>query len=304
MGIFPYHPRQEKSFKHWSDLKAWYGQGHDPLLGEMLARHPLLPVLANRPYVNTAWNQSRRMDAVQNHYRLVRDETLDVLVFPAEAMRVLALLDDIQPGLRLVLDKPPWFAVEGEVAINLFSGERRLYSLLFTLARARDGSTLAYVGALQGSSGDDALDVYRALTHAADGMRPRDLMFASFRLLCRELGIDHIEAVSDAASARQSNYFERSIRPSFSYDAAWQEYAGVAQADGFYRIGTSLPLRDLQDIPPRKRAQYRRRYSMLDALACRIGHAVGRQPVRPHAAPCAMACDEMVPSPNTLPAHV
>jgi hypothetical protein len=59
-----------------------------------------------------------------------------------------------------------------------------------------------------------------------------------------------------------------------SYDSAWLEHHGVPVAGGFFELPTVAARRRHEEIPSRKRAQYRRRYEMLDLLDAQIGAAV------------------------------
>lgn len=253
-------------------LRRWWNQGTNPVLAGMLERHPILPALSNIPYVNTAWGREQRVAVVRRHYEILAKD-LAFLALPAQTSSNLASLESIHPGLRVVADQPKWFVHEGEVALSLFCDSRRLYSLVFTVGEEQ-GGRVAYVGAMQGISSPDALDIYRQLTHAAHGMRPRDLLFASFRFLCKESAIQRILAVSNDNSARRSDYFESESNPSFSYDETWQEYGGQPRDDGFYLIDVEMTRRDGSQIPSRKRALYRRRYDMLDSVNSQIAQAV------------------------------
>jgi len=56
--------------------------------------------------------------------------------------------------------------------------------------------------------------------------------------------------------------------------------------DAFFELSPCLTQRTVKGIPSRKRAQYRRRYAMVDAIAQQIGDAVVQGP-RVHAPPAA-----------------
>ena len=83
----------------------------------------------------------------------------------------------------MVIDQAKWFMREGQLVINLFVGEVRMFSLAFSLGRD-GGERTAFVGAVQGRDIEGVADEYRDLTKAAHGMRPRDLLFEIFRMLC------------------------------------------------------------------------------------------------------------------------
>jgi len=98
------------------------------------------------------------------------------------------------------MDKTKWFLREGEIVLNLLLTTSVFIPLHSPLA-STNGQSLIYVGALQGSNVDIAQDIYRNITHALHGMRPRDLLMISLKYLCGELGISRIWAISsDSAS--------------------------------------------------------------------------------------------------------
>jgi len=170
-----------------------------------------------------------------------------------------------------VLDKAGWFVREGEIVLNLFVNDHRYYSIAFTLG-VDGGQPLVFVGALQGSHSDSAQGVYREMTHALNGMRPRDFLMAALKLLCAELGIRRIWAISSDYRQHNSPYFGgvHKEKVLVSYNEVWSEHGGVALDNGFYEILALVRHKDMSEIPTRKRAAYRRRYEMLDKLALDI----------------------------------
>lgn len=252
-------------------MRSWYSDTSNPALLQMLRLRPDLVCATDRPYVNSAWTPRQRLEAIQRHYRQIQGPRSFLGFAPGERLHLGTLALD-GGSLDIVLDKPAWFVHEGEVAISLFRGELRLYSLVFLLGCA-EGRRVAYIGALQGMGSDQALDIYRDLTHALHGLRPRDLLITAFRMLCARVGADRILAVSDAHSMGRSSYFARD-KLQTSYDSAWLEHRGVSTADGFFELPTPVARRPHEEIPSRKRAQYRRRYEMLDALEAQMGAAL------------------------------
>jgi uncharacterized protein VirK/YbjX len=246
----------------------------------MLGHRPSLVLAVGRPYINDRWPVPRRLDAIWEHYSLLRGPLGFLRFDPGAQLPLAAVATEVMP-LQVVLDKPLWFACEGELAVNLYSGEQRLYSLAFSLGSCA-GERVAYIGALQGLGDARALEIYRSLTHGTHGLRPRDLLLAAFRMLCSELGVARIRAVSDEYSACRSSYFQKQI-PS-SYDSAWIDHEGALDGGGFYELAAQVSRRPHESIPSRKRAQYRRRYQMFDSLEQQIGEAVSAAQARAAAA--------------------
>lgn len=257
--------------RHLETFRDWYGNPARPALQDALAQHPALVMCAVHPYVNAAWGAERRLAVLSGHYALLGGP-LGFLRFRAPGSLDLA---DVGEGLRIGLDKPDGFEHEGELNINLFCGRQRLYSLAFTLGQV-GGVRVAYAGALQGWHSDEALETYRTLTHRLHGLRPRDLLVAALRLLCGALGVVRILAVADSHRAGSCAYFRSRTQVFASYDSAWLDSGGYPTDGGFFELSPALVHRSADDTPSRKRAQYRRRYALLDALALQIGEAVQR----------------------------
>lgn len=278
----PFHIRLRRRIKlylncaaKFSALQAWHDRHSGTLHTDILKRHPLLPVLTRRPYINSTWPSSKKQAVIKGHYQFVRDRAT-VLSFPLDGEKQIASIHVDLPDLRLVLDKSDWFQNEGEVVLNLFIGETRAYSLAFSLGY-ENAQAVAYIGAIQGCGhGLDALQRNRLITRSAFGMRSRDLLFAAFRILCTELNIERILAADKASSVVDSRYFGGGTRYRHaSYDVVWAEYGGIATEDSnMLEIPVQLRFRDLSDIPSKKKGMYRQRYQMLRALQSEIAVAI------------------------------
>lgn len=247
---------------HLDTFSDWFGNPEHQALRQALAQRPSLAMCVVHPYLNTGWSAERRLSVVAEHYALLHGR-LGFLRFAPPSAVALANLGE---GIQIRLDKPGKFEHEGELTVNLFGGELRLYSLVFTLAQV-DSRLTAYAGALQGSCIPDALDIYRTLTHRMHGLRPRDLLVTAFRLLCLHLGVERILAVSDRCRVAANAYFKSSALVFSSYDDAWLENGGRLNPEGFFEMSVQPGQRTADHIPSRKRAQYRRRYAMLDTLS-------------------------------------
>jgi len=252
------------------DIRKWYEISDNPLLTLALKRFPLMHGMIYWPYINHTWPMERRLAVIDQHYRMLDGPAAIIARAAFEEIELVRLQEEYS-GLRLVLDKTVWFLREGEIVLNLFVNEERIYSIAFTLG-IDSGQPLALVGALQGSNSETAQGIYRNLTHALHGMRPRDFLMAALKLLCGELGIHRIWAVSSDNRQHNSPYFGVSHKEKVlvAYNEVWLEHGGMALDNGFFEIPAVVRHKEMSEIPTRKRATYRRRYQMLDKLALDI----------------------------------
>jgi len=255
---------------HLGAFRAWFGDPANPALRETLAQRPSLIMSVIHPYLNVDWRFERKLETISGHYRLL-SERLSILRFAPPAFIALA---EVGGDIQIRLHKYPYTEHEGELTISLYRSELRLYSLTFTLGKI-DARLVAYAGALQGLGSPLALEIYRSMTHGMHGLRPRDLLITAFRLLCCSLGVARILAISDRKRICSNSYHNSGAHIFSSFDTAWIECGGVAVDDAFFELSPRLVRRATKDVPSRKRAQYRRRYAMLDAIAQQIGDAVG-----------------------------
>lgn len=251
---------------HFDAFLDWFSNPDNPALLAELAHRPSLVACVRRPYLNSGWSAARKMETIRRHHHLLSHQ-FPQLWFAAEASILVARVSD---ELELRIDKAPWFEHEGELTFSLFQGEVRVYSIVFTLGRT-ESRCVAYVGAVQGIGREDALAVYRAMTHQMEGLRPRDLILTAFRRFCVGLGVSRILAIADDASVSRSAYFGSGRNRVFAnYNQVWTENGGREIGGGFFEIDVIASRRPLEEIASRKRAQYRRRYELLDALGERI----------------------------------
>lgn len=247
-------------------LRPWLHAPAGSALQRAVAQRPELLGVIVWPFVCANWGGAERLDRLAAHFG-VAESRLPVLDLDASAQRRLVDLGDAFEGLRLVLDRPPWFMREGPLVLNLFIGETRIYSLAFTLSEEPQG-LVAYIGAIQGVAGEGIQDDYKGLTKALHGMRPRDFIVESFRSLCRALGVAGILAVADASRQHRSAYFgaAKAAKLGMNYDDVWLERGGMAASADFFRLEVTTPVRNLDEVPSKKRAMYRRRYELLQSV--------------------------------------
>jgi uncharacterized protein VirK/YbjX len=268
------------------EIRKWYEIPDNPLLKLALKRFPLISGAMYWPYINHTWPMERRLAAIDQHFRMLGGPSAIIARATFEEVE-LARLEEEYAGLRLVLDKAAWFLREGEIVLNLFVHDQRFYSIAFTLG-VDAGQPLVFVGALQGSNSEAAQGIYRDITHALHGMRPRDFLMVVLKLLCGELGIHRIWAVSSDNRQHNSPYFGDSHKEKVlvTYNEVWVEHGGIELDKGFFEIPALVRYKDMSEIPTRKRATYRRRYLMLDKLALDIKSSCARYA---NAQPAAMA---------------
>lgn len=261
--------RMRFAWQAWRKRREWRALRQvppdSPLGHAMQAKRGMVHVIA-WPYIHRAWSVRQRVDTVVAHYRQIeRHRWLQV---PFGARHVLAPVGAPEAGLTLQIDQPPWMAQEGELALSLFDGDLRLYSVAFSFGQ-RQGQPVVYIGAIQGRSIDGASERYAELTRQLHGCRPRDLVLHALLMVAEAMGIEQAYGICDYyRHFRQPRLLARLDRhiASADYDDIWRDRGGTETVDGFFGLATRYSPRALDDVPAKKRAMYRRRYEMLGEL--------------------------------------
>ena len=85
----------------------------------------------------------------------------------------------------------------------------------------------------------------------------------------------------------RSRWNLRESRLRFDYRAFWTEHAATRDVGGNWSLPLDTALRPLEEVPTKRRAMYRRRYAMLEALQLAVStladvrHAMPPTPVQP-----------------------
>lgn len=248
----------------------------DSALGLLAARPGGASALASRPFVCSRWSSRLRLRRMIEHCAVIDTVGHPFTVTGKQYVEIIAFnLDGAR--CRLMLDQPRWLYSDGLLCVSLWAGPLRVFTVSFCLSDSA-GVRTAYVGGIQGHRSDDALDQNRALTKAAHGMRPRDLVFDLFRMLLPGLGVTQVKCVTDSCRYQMTRRASISIAPNdkvqLDYDETWGSRGGVPGTDGFFVVPLIAIQRDASEIPTKKRSMYRKRYALLDELQDQINLAL------------------------------
>ena len=262
-------------------LRALRSETESPGLDRALRERPEILGVAAWPYIHADWDFEQKVNAIAEHYRQV-SRIAPKLDLSIHESLLLASLEDIRPGLRLVLDRAPWFMREGELVLNIFAHDQRLFSVAFSLGLDGERSVVR-IGGLQGVRDANILDVYRELTKSLHGLRPRDFLLDALKSLCSTLGIKSILAIADANRQHRHAYFGAGKLQHLEgdYDEVWSEHGGVLSESGFFEFHSQIECRSIEDIPSKKRSMYRKRYEFLESLGARIAASCTAGSVNP-----------------------
>ncbi len=234
----------------------------DALLAQQLADDP--QTLGNLfwPYQCATWDAAERVRRIRAHLEVV--QKVPGLQLSTDEKLVLVDLSEFSEGISLIIDRPLWLAREGHLALSLFKGNFRAFTVSFSLndTPVRE----IFIGGIQGRNAENILDIYRDLTKSFYGVRPRDFLLDGLRMFGKLIGVQRILAVSESFRISRHSYFKGKVSDS-DYDVVWIDRGGTLEADTHYSLPISIARRTADETPAKKRQMYRKRYEMFDKIA-------------------------------------
>jgi uncharacterized protein VirK/YbjX len=233
-------------------------------LGGLLAEHPETIGNLIWPYQCAAWDAKTRFSRISGHLDTL--EKLPGLKLADSEKIVFADLSSLSDDTALMIDYSPWLAREGHLTLSLFKGDFRAFTVAFSLFN--HPQTELFIGGIQGrKNDDDILALYRDFTKDFHGLRPRDFLLEMLRLFAVSHGVQHIYAVADEYRISRHPYFAKKEANGLLYNDVWLDRGGARVAETHFELPLAGTRRDLDQVPAKKRAMYRRRYEMLDEIA-------------------------------------
>ena len=244
--------------------------------GDRITITPQMLGVIEWPYLHNKWDVKTRFEKIAAHYEVLSKLKSNLTHMSSTSSFELINLGSTSANVSVVLDRASWFIREGEMLINVFRKGLRIASIAFTLGE-KDGMTVAYIGAIQGVhsgvSTEDSLALFKLLTKDFQGLRPRSLLLEVLKALLKKLGVSRLYAVSEQNRHHRHHYFRNNEKTVFvnDYNPIWEESGGVLdEHTGFYEIPIEPAIKSIEDIPSKKRSQYKRRYEFILSLGDQI----------------------------------
>jgi uncharacterized protein len=244
----------------------------EPELLVYLRHNPRMAAKLHRPYLWQGLRCRAKLAILEAHYRLERTR------FPAHIRLALLRGSDLLlatatgrdgSAYRIVLTHSHSFDKEGELSMQLRnSTDITLVTLTFSLSEDQEGPMLI-VGGLQGphrSEGDAG--TIRTATKSLNGLFPKRIILEALTALAHTLGIEHIVAVGKSRHIYNALRYRRHFQA--DYDDFWLSLGAEAVQSGRFRLPATLPRKDIADVASKKRAEYLRRYLLLDSIDAQV----------------------------------
>ncbi|WP_434715356.1 VirK/YbjX family protein [Paraburkholderia sp. A3RO-2L] len=133
---------------------------------------------------------------------------------------------------------------------------------------AKSGKRGVLIGGLQGPAGADRERV-REATRACHGLRPKAAVMEAIGEFCSLARVDVLAGVTKKTHVSAAT----DVQFSADYDGFWRELGGV-EVDGRFVLPLRPYHRDINEVPSKRRAEFRRRQTLIADLLEQIDRAV------------------------------
>lgn len=257
-------------------------------LPDIIARQGLMPAKIHRPYLFTSLSIRQRARAIISHYQLVSGLTQPALVRVLEASQTITLASwqgKNDEAISIAI-RTAQFDREGELMLDMYFQQYLITTLTFSLSNLDGEEAALCIGGLQGPRTYLNNDIIREATKACYGLFPKRVLLEMACLLADVCGIKQVLAVGDSVHVLRGKRYTRSKKGKLfaSYSEFWESIGAKPTTCGVYTFVTELERKPLQQIASKKRAEYRRRYQLLDHLQQQLNEVIGILPVGDEAA--------------------
>lgn len=239
---------------------------------DYLRQNPRVAKKPHRPYLHKSGNMRQRLQALQSHYRF------ECSRFPPACLRPLLQSEDLRLAsldgrsgapFSLVLTHRHNCDKEGELSLQLRGeNQQTLVYLTFAAVWADDGYRFI-IGGIQGPRRQEGnADTVRQATKELNGLFPKRIAVEALQMLAQALQVTRIEASSKQAHVYNSWRYRRHFEA--DYNHFFEGIGGVLLPDGQYLLPGRIARKATSEIASKKRAEYTRRYQLLDALEAQI----------------------------------
>ncbi|QTF06936.1 DUF535 domain-containing protein [Brenneria izadpanahii] len=240
------------------------------LMEKILHMQPDLPCKLHRPYLTAKMNKLERLFALRDHYTLVTQRMpLKLLLgcLNEEPVVLGTAVDKYGNKVMLKMSSISSLNREGEVTVLMCNAKGIILAkITFILMNYRQRPTF-FIGGLQGANKEVPHTEIQETTKACYGLFPKRLALEGVCSLAHYLGIDQIIAVGNAGHIYQNwRYHNKKEVLHADYDQFWSSIGGRETTSGYFQLPLRIPRKPIESIASKKRAEYRRRYQLLDEL--------------------------------------
>ncbi|WP_253377696.1 VirK/YbjX family protein [unidentified bacterial endosymbiont] len=252
----------------------------------LLASQITLPSKTHRQYLMRGLNASDRADAIVSHYQWIdglKDAGLAHALTSPQELPVVQFQAKNEAMYTVKASSARKAEREGESTLWLYDQQDTLLaSLTFSVAHS-NGRRVLVIGGLQGPRRNVSREVIKQATRACHGLFPKRILMEVILQLAAHTTIRAIFAVSDEGHVFRALRYRLSKSRYFhaSYDEFWSSLEGKKLSTFCWQLPLQTARKSLEEVASKKRAEYRRRFALLDQIENAVNAFLSTSAKRP-----------------------
>lgn len=281
-----------RALAHFKTWHHWYDFIRSSPFGDIAQHHPRLYEKPLRPYLFRDMAGPECYQLLREHYLFVQQNLplsfIHALSVDQSYILNIRTISELKVPLFINLCYARHMRQEGELTLTLGTQDSLtslaehawIAALAFVVRRGASGWEIVVGGAQGGHAGGTGKAGARLATRVFYGVRPKYLLIDVLQQLALHWHISHIYAVGDHAHVFKRLRYRKRVTIRASYNELWTQAGGVPTTNGFFLLPLEKYRRPLDLIESHKRAEYKRRYRLLDAIHAEIGELFADDVVR------------------------
>ena len=263
--------RSEVHRRGMKELCAWFER--EPLRKQILEANPFPIEQATRAFFYAGSTFSERKRIICQHFTMLQERMRPEAFVRFGGLDARYILwksaeEDIDWTADLTFE--PGQRKEGLLCVEMRLAGRQLYQIIFWLAKDQAGEDSLFIGAMQGPNMEGAKEIVKDITKRSYRYRTKNLILYMAQAVARSFGVQHIYAVTNTGYYAQ-NHVRRDRKLKTDFGAFWEEAGGWKTDDPrFDELPLVEPRKTMEEVPTRKRAQYRKCFAFLDDVYAQI----------------------------------
>lgn len=241
---------------------------NDDLMAEVAGLYPFVYEIPTRAFFFNKSKFEDRLNIIKQHMSFLASklQKKDFLDLYNRQEKILWQSSDEGEPLQAVLWYHAGQRKEGLLSVVLKQSDELLYQMMFWIAKDEKNDWSMWLGAMQGPNMANARDVIKKITKRCHAYRTKNLILHATQEIARTLGLKHIYAVTNYGYYA-NNHIRRDRKLKTDFSQFWQESGGTPCEDlRFFELPLKEHRKTMEEIPTRKRANYRKRFQMLDEI--------------------------------------
>ena len=242
---------------------------------QLLASQITLPSKTHRQYLMRGMNANARANAIITHYQWIdslRDAVLIAALTGPQEQSIVEFHAKDGVSYNVNAMNASKAEREGECTLWLRDNENTLLASVTFCVTRENGEYALVIGGLQGPRRSVSRDVIKQATRACHGLFPKRVLMEVLFQLATLSGMKAIYAVSDEGHIFRALRYRLSKGRHFhaSYDEFWASIDGQKRSTFSWQLPLHMERKSLEEIASKKRAEYRRRFELLDEIEASV----------------------------------